>query len=102
MAIKIKIHESYRKVIAIADADLIGKKFVEGRLQLDITESFYGGQECSKEKAIKIIKEGALEDAAFDIVGKESVEAGIEVGLIEDAPGAIIKIQGIPHALSLL
>ena len=102
MAIKIKIHESYRKVIAVADSNLIGKKFVEGRLQLDITESFYGGKEFSKEKAMKIIKEGALEDAAFNIVGKESIGAAIEVGIIDDAPGCILKIQGIPHALSLL
>jgi len=37
----VKIIESYRNVVAIADEELVGKKFFEGNKQLDVKESFY-------------------------------------------------------------
>ena len=98
----IKIHESYRKIVTMCDAPLIGKKFSEGNLQLDLKESFYGGKEFKEDKAVDFIKEIAMEDATFNIVGEESVRAAVKAGLIEDKKGCIIKIQGIPHALSLI
>ena len=37
----VKIHKSYRNVVAVCDSDLIGKKFEEDKFQLDLKESFY-------------------------------------------------------------
>jgi hypothetical protein len=34
----LKVHQSYRDVVAICDSDLIGKKFEEGKRQLDIKQ----------------------------------------------------------------
>lgn len=96
----IKIHSSYRKVVAIADSDLIGKKFEEGKKQLDVRENFYKGKEVSKEEVLKTIKMQAIEDATFNIVGKESVAAALEAGIIKKE--GILKIKGIPFALTLL
>ncbi|MEM4271730.1 MAG: DUF424 family protein [Candidatus Pacearchaeota archaeon] len=98
--ISIKIHNSYRKVVAVCDSDLIGKKFEEGNRQLDARENFYKGDEYNKEKAVQIIKKQAIEDASFNIVGKESINASIEAGIIKKE--GILKLKGIPFALTLL
>ena len=96
----IKIHKSYRDVIAICDSELIGKKFEEDIFQLDVKENFYKGEEINEEKAIKIFQRMSKEDVTFNIVGNESVNAAIKAGIIEREE--IKKIKGIPFALVLL
>jgi len=100
MTIKIKIHEAYRNIVSVADADLIGKKFVDGNLQMDVKESFYNGHEVDESKAIRMMKAAAADDATFNIVGEKSVQAAIKAGIIDKK--GIIKIKGIPHALGLI
>lgn len=98
--ISIKIHESYRRVAAIADLDLIGKKFEEENRQLDVRENFYKGSEFSEEEAVSQIKRHVMEDATFNIVGEKSIKASIEAGLIDQE--SVSEIAGIPFALKLI
>jgi len=98
--ILIKIHEHYRKIIAVCDNDLLGKKFEEGKMQLDVNEKFYGGKEYEKKKALKILKNALEDDACFNFVGKNSIDLGVEAGLIKKENQ--IVIQGVPHALAFL
>ena len=97
---QVKIHKSYRYVVAICDSDLLGKQFQEDKFQLDIKESFFKGKELSKEKVLEQIKDMAIEDATFNIVGKESIQTALEAGIISKE--GIKKIKGIPFALVLL
>jgi len=96
----IKLHKSYRTVVALCDSDLIGKKFEEGKKQLDIRENFYKGEEVDSEKAVKMMQDQANKDATFNIVGKESINAAIKAGII--TKNNVAKIQGIPFTLVLL
>lgn len=96
----IKIHKSYRTVVAVCDSDLLGKTFEEGEKQLEIRESFYKGDEVSYEKALEIMKFQQKEDATFNIVGKEACKAATEAGIINQE--SIGHIQEIPYALVLL
>ena len=96
----VNIIRTYRDVVAICDSELLGKVFEEGNFQLDVKENFYKGEEVSKEKAIEIIKDMAKEDATFNIVGKQAINAAIEAELINKE--VIKKIQDIPFALVLL
>lgn len=90
----IKIHESYRKVVALADKELIGKKFEEGKKQLDVRENFYKGEEIGEEKAIEMLQDLRRDDATFNIVGKKSVRAALKAGIIgEGNIGTVGKIQ---------
>ncbi len=98
--ISIKIHESYRTVVAICDENLIGKKFEEGIRQLDCRETFYKDKSVNLEEAIKIIQEQKDEDATFNIVGSASIESALKAGLIKEE--AISKIQDIPFTLTLI
>ena len=95
----VKIHTAYRKVIAVCDSGLLGKKFEEGDLVLDVNEDFYEGKKVSEDELKEIIKEMIEEDATFNIVGENSIKIAIECGLIDD--DFILRIQNIPHDLSL-
>lgn len=96
----IKIYRSYRRVVALCDSDLLGKKFEEGKRQLDVRENFYKGDEVSNEAAADILKRELKEDATFNIVGPESVKVALETGVI--AQENIGTVQNIPFALKLV
>lgn len=96
----IKIHKSYRTVVAICDAELINKKFEEGKRQLDARENFYKDKQINEKEAIEIMIRQAREDATFNIVGKKSVEAALKAGIITQE--SISYVQQIPFALKLL
>jgi uncharacterized protein len=96
----LKIHKSYRDVVAVCDSDLIGKRFEEGRFQLDVKESFYNGEEIPEERVVQILKRMFIEDATFNIVGKDSVKAAVQAGIIDES--AVGEVQGVQFALILL
>ena len=100
--LKIKIHNAYRNIVALADAELIGKKFVDEKsnLQIDVKESFYDGEEIDENKAIKLMKDANSDDASFNVVGKRAIECALKAGIVDKK--GIIKIKGVPHALGLL
>jgi len=95
----IKIHEAYRKIIALTDSNLIGKNFEEGIRQINIKPNFFEGEKKSKEEILSILKDANKEDATFNIVGKESIQTALEAGIIKEH--GIITIDNIPIALGL-
>ncbi len=99
----INIIHTYRDVVAICDKDLIGKVFEEGKVQLNIKESFYKGttgREVSEAELLKIINNLSREDATFNIVGKRAIATALKAGLIEEE--GIKQVQGVPFALVLI
>lgn len=98
--ISIKIHQSYRQVVAVCDSEILGKKFEEENKILDLRENFYKGEEKSEKEAIEILQDLAKEDSTFNIVGEKSIQAALKSGIISKE--GIKKVQGIPFALGLL
>ena len=96
----VKIINSSRNIVAICDSNLIGKKFEEGKFQLDIKENFYKGEEILEEQVIDIIQKMSKEDSTFNIVGEKSVNCALKTGIISQE--GIKKIQGIPFAMVFL
>jgi len=90
-----KIREGER-MVAVCDCDLVGKKFCEGKLVLDLSGDFYMGQESTPEAAVDILKGATV----ANLVGAEAVRCGVEAGLIHE--DCIIRISGIPHAQFVL
>jgi len=95
----IKVYNTHPKIIAIADAELIGKYFEEGKMQINVDERFYKGKQYSEEEARKLIKQFAEDYCSFNIVGKKAIAIAIELGIVEKEN--ILYIQGIPVALAL-
>ena len=95
----VKVHKSYRNVVAICDSELLGKRFEEDKFQLDVKENFYKGEKLSEKEMISEMKRMSREDATFNIVGEKSVNAAIKAEIIsKDTVG---EIAGIPFAMVL-
>jgi uncharacterized protein len=96
----VRIIKSKRDVVAVCDSELIGKRFEEGKMQLDIKESFFSGKEMNEEETIKVLEKMADEDATFNIIGEKSIEAALKSGVISEE--SVCEIQGVPFVLILL
>jgi len=81
-----------KTVIAICDAELLGKTFREGDKVLAINEEFFKGDLVDTDEVMPYLERAytAL------IVGERAVSLALELGLIH--PDAILKISGIPYA----
>ena len=79
-------------IVGACDKNLIGKKFKKGKFQIDVSKEFYNGKEVDTKTLQKY-----LEDATIaNLVGKETVNCAIKLGLID--PECILKVKGVPHA----
>jgi len=96
----VNIIDSYRKVIAICDSELIGKRFEEGICQLDVKESFFKGEEKTEQETLDIMIDMKKEDATFNIMGDKSVALAVQAGIV--AEENVGKIAGISYTLILL
>lgn len=95
----VNIIKSYRDVVVICDTELLGKKFEEGKFQLNIKENFYKGKEVNEEDSIQIMKKMSAEDATFNIVGEKSINSALKAGIISIKE--VRRIKKIPFAMIL-
>lgn len=79
-------------LIGACDEKLIGKKFSEGKFQIEVRKEFYDGERINKEKLKRYLENATI----ANLVGEEAVRCAIEIGLVD--PDCVIKIKGIPHA----
>ncbi len=88
----LKEHRADRKrVLAICDNSLVGKKIEEGKKQLDLSSDFYKGEEQSEEKIRQEIKKAYLINA----VGEETLSFLSSLNLINKEDARIVG--GVPH-----
>lgn len=92
MIVKIHKNQQGQIILAICDNNLLGKKFTQGDLQLDLTGNFYKGEDKTEQEILKLIDNAYI----LNIVGKECIEFALKHKLIEKQN--IITIDGIPHA----
>ena len=91
--ISMKIFKQGKDIlIGACDEKLIGKKFEEGKFQIDVSKEFYDGQRINTD----VLKQYLLEATIANLVGKETIKCAIDLGLIDAE--CVIKIKGIPHA----
>ncbi len=79
-------------LITITDIEIIGKKYEEGKKQLDLTNKFYQGEEKDETETTEIIKTGYI----LQFTGLKAVSLGLKLELIK--MGRTVSISGIPHA----
>jgi len=96
----VNIIKTYRDVVAICDAELLGKKFEEGDFQLDVKESFFKGEQLEEKEVLEIIEDFSKEDATFNIVGEKAVNTALKTRIISEEN--VKKIKGVPFSLKLL
>lgn len=79
-------------LLAICDADILGKTLKQGKIVFHIREEFYKGSLVSLEEAIGLIQQSTI----VNMVGQKVVGRALEEGLVH--PDAVLEIKGIPHA----
>lgn len=89
MALILKQHvQNNVLTISLCDSDLVGKQFEEGKLFLDLSTSYYKGEDVKEDVA----KEMLSRARSATVVGKESCDIAKEiypessVNSIEDIP----------------
>jgi len=93
----VKVHKKNEKtVVAVCDTDLLGKKFVKGNLQLDLTSDFYKGTEMDEKEAGDLVRNADI----VNLVGRNSIKLGMQEGIIEK--DRILEVNGIPHAEAVI
>ncbi len=79
-------------MVAVCDENLIGQVLKEGKLRIEIKESFYKGAIVSIQEAIEEIKKATI----ANIIGNEVIKAAIRSKLIHES--VVLYISGIAHA----
>src|SRR3989344_8207699 len=80
-------------LLVITDKELLGKTFMEGKIQLDLTKPFYHGEEKTKTEIKALLKKAR--DLHF--TGREAVALGVEENFVESK--RILYVQNVHHAL---
>ena len=90
------MHRGKDLVVAVCDADILGKTLEGGRTPFTVNEGFYKGTLGNIEEAIVAMKQATI----CNIVGKGIVEAAIESKLIHKR--AVIYFGDVPHAQRIM
>ena len=76
-------------LIAVCDCDILGKKFAEGHLQIEVSSDFFGRELASGPQV-----EAALCGATMaNLVGCRAVEHAIRLGYVEREN--VLSIEGV-------
>ncbi len=93
----VKIHKSYGKVVlAMCDDDILGKVFEDEDSILDLSSSFFKGEEMDEDVVLNLVKEAHIINA----VGKFCVDFLINNNIVQKKD--IKKINNTPHVQVLL
>jgi hypothetical protein len=79
-------------ILAICDAEILGKTLCEGKIVFHVKEDFYRGAKVNIDEAVCMIENSTI----VNMVGKNVVKRAIEKGYVH--PEAVLNIEGIPHA----
>ncbi len=79
-------------LVAVCDAEILGKTLEGGRVPFEVGERFYGGTLCDLTEALEAMSKATI----CNIVGKRIVEAAIKNRMIHKS--AVIYFGDVPHA----
>jgi hypothetical protein len=93
----LEVYVNLRKIgnnvlLAICDAEILGKTLREGKIVFHVKEEFYKGAKVNVEEAISMIKNSTT----VNMIGKNVVKKAMEKGYVH--PEAVLNIEGVPHA----
>jgi hypothetical protein len=66
-------------MVVVCDTELIGKSFEDNELVLEITESFYKGEEATENEVVRSLKHATI----ANLVGERAVKCALDNGFIE-------------------
>jgi len=80
-------------MLNICDADLLGKKIIQGELTMNISEIYYGERFVERDEAEVLLKNSSI----INMVGKETILLSIDLGI--GSKNGVKVISGIPFLI---
>jgi hypothetical protein len=80
-------------MLNICDADLLGKKIIQGELTMNISEIYYGERFVERDEAEDLLKNSSI----INMVGKETILLSIDLGI--GSENGVKVISGIPFLI---
>jgi hypothetical protein len=81
------------EVLAACDENLLGKRFEEGELVLDVKESFYKGELVEEEAFSGLLKAARN----INLVGEHTIGVAKKMNLVDK----VGRIENVPYAIIL-
>lgn len=79
-------------VLVVTDAEILGKKFEEGKLQLDLSKEFYQGEKMNEGEVKELIKKYYI----LHLTGEKTIKLFLEEGFVDEK--RVLRIKKVPHA----
>ncbi|WP_245543574.1 DUF424 domain-containing protein [Methanoplanus limicola] len=88
-----KIHRSpgCEEVLAACDCELLNTTLSEDKIEIEISENFYGNEKVTAEEFEKALKKATN----ANLIGKRVIAVAVRCGIIDD--DCCIYIKDIPH-----
>ena len=86
---------NYQKqsMLNICDAELLGKKIIEGDLTMHISENYYGERFVEKDEAESLLNSSSI----INMAGKETVSLALKLGI--GSENAVKTVSGVPFLI---
>jgi len=82
-----------QSMLNICDADLLGKKIVEGELTMHISENYYGERFVEKDEAESLLNTSSI----INMAGKETVSLSLKLGI--GSENAVKIVSDVPFLI---
>ena len=93
MDVYVKLKQDGKNVLlAICDAELLGKTLKEGKIVFKVNNEFYNGKKISVDQAVTMIENSTI----VNLIGNCCVKKAMECGFVH--PEAVLMIDGVSHA----
>jgi len=86
---------NYQKqsMLNICDAELLGKKIIEGDLTMHISENYYGERFVEKDEAESLLNTSPI----INMAGKETVSLALKLGI--GSENAVKTVSDVPFLI---
>ena len=86
---------NYQKqsMLNICDAELLGKKIIEGDLTMHISENYYGERFVEKDEAESLLNNSSI----INLAGKETVSLALKLGI--GSENAVKIVSDVPFLI---
>ena len=82
-----------QSMLNICDAELLGKKIIEGDLTMHISENYYGERFVEKDEAESLLNNSSI----INMAGKETVSLALKLGI--GSENAVKIISDVPFLI---
>ena len=82
-----------QSMLNICDAELLGKKIVEGELTMHISENYYGERFVEKDEAESLLKNSSI----INMAGKETISLALNLGI--GSENAVKIVSDVPFLI---